>query len=670
MPRSNENAARRNAAHPQKEHTPSPNARVGAEHVPTLKELTERARETREMRNLSDQEAAQRISDIESKLREGADPISMAESSLRKFDTMFQSSMQHGTFNRPSMEMTAHNLTQAKQGIEGMQAWLRQSNDPKDQRQMEANWRTLKQLDHALELLHMDPNQAFREYAMDHSPEKQNIEKLTARERTSRQQLERLNARADELSAQLQREYGISPEQMIAGARPKTFGNRFRLWLNQLTGSDALLKEWRTNRDKANALDEEIGPSLIGRPAGSTGAEAIVSARQTTANDAAEAVRREGRLAAEEEFGSAREKTAAQLEAEYLGEPEEVAPESGTRAKRATEAAEAAEREQLTLAEQRLAPGQAHQIWNEVNLAMGVKDESAARKKFGFTPTEYVIAAAEYVNELRQGREAEEFRTKKEAKEHEKAADQKKNELDAWTKALNLPHDPLVGLGASRLTETRALGRTRSREALKREAGQLAGLTETPVKERSPKRTRKTERPAITIQPEVAEEEEEVSGIRKKAKREVPKPPESVMRAGKQVEREMFGMPMDIETARVLVPDAAKLWDLAAKAVKKHPDASLLAGPLRNPGTTGTETDPATQYVYTVARYISALKAGNEDEIQRQLADVKRWNDALGLSGNALVQKALAEKRGVKDVMRGSRQRAQATTRRNRRISG
>lgn len=149
------------------------------------------------------------------------------------------------------------------------------------------------------------------------------------------------------------------------------------------------------------------------------------------------------------------------------------------------------------------------------------------------------------------------------------------------------------------------------------------------------------------------------------AKLAIPAPPAEVFKAGARAEaiNERRARTMTIERAAALVPNADKLWDYASGYLKAHPEAGMAFA--RGPGS---EMNAATNYVLTLARYKEAVQAQDDQWATEMWKRVQKMNKALGMSdGNALFQSALAEPRAVKDVLKGSKERARSTARRQQR---
>ena len=102
---------------------------------------------------------------------------------------------------------------------------------------------------------------------------------------------------------------------------------------------------------------------------------------------------------------------------------------------------------------------------------------------------------------------------------------------------------------------------------------------------------------------------------------------------------------MSIERAQKVVPGAAKLWDFASEQLSKYPDAALAFSKTREWTGKGIEENPATNYVYTIAKWQEAVLNNDDQWADEMMKRVKEMNKALHISeSNLLYRSAFAEK--------------------------
>lgn len=296
--------------------------RMSAEQLHQLRE--ESSREASEHigrlinESLSDSERVQTLSAHE-KGREALseDPKLQAERAQNLYYSTFNAASNRGSVNPEMQQDLIGQLRAAKQALEGKQEWLSHGSS-KDKKEMQSNWERIKQIEQMLEVASQDPEDALQAYTAE-----VNAEKMEVRHALMESRLKKVSAKVDGLSQKLTQEYGISPEEMVAGGSPKTLGGKLKMWFRKLSGSQELMEEWRAARAAEDQMIAELSPPPVSRLQDTSGRAKVVRGRkyEETQTD-----RREGRLAAEDVYGSAHDKTASQLEAEIVGDLEEEEP--------------------------------------------------------------------------------------------------------------------------------------------------------------------------------------------------------------------------------------------------------------------------------------------------------------------------------------------------------
>lgn len=210
------------------------------------------------------------------------------------------------------------------------------------------------------------------------------------------------------------------------------------------------------------------------------------------------------------------------------------------------------------------------------------------------------------------------------------------------------------------------------REGIRETAGRRRGLAMTPkavLEEEAVERERKEHREEAKGRygrnvGKTEEEAEKMYGLTEEKEVVVPKPPKEVMNAAKKYEQETAAM--TIEKAGSLVKNAAQLWELANERIKTNRSLGILLG--AEGARDLKKTDPATQFVFAIARVIeSRNQHADEDRANKAYAKAMDLAEKIGLQNNAAVKMALAESVGGKNVLRGTQQRRTATAQRNAR---
>jgi len=469
------------------------------------------------------------------------DPAEIAKSAMSRYYSVFNAALNHGTLHPEMQQDLVDSLRKAKTLLETGQ---------------HKNWDRIKKVEQILETATQEPEEALTAYANE-----VNVEKLNVRHSGLENKLTKVNALVEELSQKLTQEYGISPEEIVAGGSPKGFAAKTKFWMRRLTGSQQLLEEWRTARATEDELTEELRAPTQGQDVGRGTAKA--AARRTERSVQEQQIQQD-RLAAQElRERSKREipKHGFQLEREYL-KPEEDVSEILERARpnlrRPSEAAPAEEESyDVDLSE-----------LEEKEEVSGVRERVRPGLRRPSAPPEEVLGA---------------YQAEAQSKQQVKAARPAKQNEDVLS---------------AYQTEAQNLRRGKEAEA---------------VNERR--------------------------------------------------------FSMTIDRAQKVVPNAARLWDFATEQLAKHPDAALAFSNTSEWTGKGVEQNPATNYVYTIAKWQEAVLNNDKPWADEMMKRIKEMNKALHISeSNALYQSVFAEK-GHAKVQKEAIRAVQRNKNRSKRIA-
>ena len=300
--------------------------------------------------------------------------------------------------------------------------------------------------------------------------------------------------------------------------------------------------------------------------------------------------------------------------------------------------------------------GQAFSLSQDVMGQLGVANWEKATTEQRKAASDYVFKAAEYQQALKSA--------------DKKLESKLEHEIKALEKSLGLVRSPYfapsgrAGVGVTLESGRQGAAGTAARLAgaeTRNRPAQRARRTvnETPVIQAVPLEV-DLEKGATAAREVTAGPERHIAAVKKAAAEAIAKTkvreeaieagmaaakavvagPERHIAAIKKAAAEAVSQAMTVEKAGEIVPDAAKLWDLVAGKLKQKPEAEKKLAALKKYGV----GEPATVYVLAMARYLEAVNQPATLGVIRGLEDsMNKANAALGIAGNALVQRIMTE---------------------------